>query len=171
MRLYVILIATPCLAQVNTPAQMKRVLSAPESLAGRWETSDGHRGVVGMNVIITTHIQGAPNSIAGHPQYEDEFTVGVNRRMFPDAESSGLIFFSSVAGEGTAWDGHRLTIHLLKAYLPQVNIDLIWHEGSHTWARIRRQRQLSGVRCQVFRAWVSVVPAPTEPEIGESATI
>ena len=133
MRLSVILIATVCLAQVNTPAPMRRVLSAPESLAGRWETSDDHRGVVGMNVIITTHIQGAPNSIAGHPQYEDEVTVGVNRRMAPDAEWSGLIFFSSRAGGGMAWDGHRLTIHLLKADLPKVNIDLIWREGPQTW--------------------------------------
>jgi hypothetical protein len=133
MRFYVILIATVCLAQVNSPAQIKRVLSAPESLAGRWETSDGHRGVVGMNVIITTHIQGAPNRIDGHPQYEDEFTVGVERRSVPNAESSGFIFFSSMAGEGAAWDGHRLTIHLLKADLRKVNIDLTWHEGPQTW--------------------------------------
>jgi hypothetical protein len=67
------------------------------------------------------------------PHHEDEFTVGLNRRMVPDAKSTRLIFFSSIAGEGMAWDGHRLTIHLLKADLPKVNIDLIWHEGSQTW--------------------------------------
>ena len=56
-----------------------------------------------------------------------------NRRTAPDAEWSGLIFFSSRAGGGAAWDGHRLTIHLLKADLPKVNIDLIWREGPQTW--------------------------------------
>ena len=43
-------------------------------------------------------------------------------------------FFSSTAGEGTSWDGHRLTIHLLRADLPKVNVDLTWHEETQTWS-------------------------------------
>ena len=133
MRPYVILIVTVWLAQVGTPVELKRVLSAPEALAGRWETPAGHRGVVGMNVTITTHIQGDVNSIAGHPQYEDELTVGLYRRVVPGVESSGFSYFSSTAGGGATWDGHQLTIHFAEGRSSKVNIDLIWHEDLQTW--------------------------------------
>jgi hypothetical protein len=116
-------------------AQEKRSLRAPDTLAGRWEAPDGHGGAVGMNIIITTHIGGAPASIAGHLQYEDEFTVGLYQRTGPDVKPLGFNFFSSTAGGGMTWDGHQLTIHLLgKGDLPKANVDLIWHEESQTWS-------------------------------------
>jgi len=88
-----------------------------------------------MNIIITTHIDGAPASIAGHLQYEDEFTAGLYQRTGPDVKPLGFNFFSSGAGGGMTWDGHQLTIHLLgKGDLPKVNVDLIWHEDSQTWS-------------------------------------
>ena len=33
---------------------------APDVLAGRWEAPDGHGGAVGMNITLTTHINGTP---------------------------------------------------------------------------------------------------------------
>ena len=48
-------------------AQEKRSLRAPDTLAGQWEAPDGHGGAVGMNVIIATHIDGAPASISWPP--------------------------------------------------------------------------------------------------------
>jgi len=119
-------------------AQEKRSLRAPDTLAGRWEAPDGRGGAVGMNIIITTHIDGAPASIAGHLQYEDEFTAGLNQRTGPDVKPLGFNFFSSAWGGGMTWDGHQLTIHLLgKGDLPKVNVDLIWDEDSHVERFIR----------------------------------
>ncbi len=88
-----------------------------------------------MNIIITTHIDGVPMSIAGHPQYEDEFSVGLYQRTEPDVKPLGFNFFSRTEGGPMTWDGHQLTIHLLgKNDLPNVNVDLIWNEGSQTWS-------------------------------------
>jgi hypothetical protein len=115
--------------------QEKRSFRTPDTLAGRWEAPDGHDGAVGMNIIITTHIDGAPASITGHVQYEDEFIAGLYQRTGPDVKPLDFNFFSSAAGGGMTWDGHQLTIHLLgKGDLPKVNVDLIWHEDSQTWS-------------------------------------
>ncbi len=116
-------------------SQEKRSLPAPDALAGRWEAPDGHGGAVGMNIIVTTHIDGAPTSITGHVQYEDEFVAGIYQRTGPDVEPLGFNFFSSAAGGGMTWDGHQLAIHLVGKGDPRkVNLDLIWHEESQMWS-------------------------------------
>lgn len=133
-----------CVANGGALAQEKRSLRAPDTLAGRWEAPDGHGGAVGMNIIITTHIDGAPASIAGHLQYEDEFTVGLYQRTGPDVKPLGFNFFSSAAGGGMTWDGHQLTIHLPgRGDLPNVNVDLIWHEDSQTWSGLFERNSFS----------------------------
>ena len=132
MRCHLILICLGFLVQGSAQAQLKRTLTDPDALAGRWETSDGHGGAVGMNVIVTTHM-GASNSVDDHAQYEDEFTIGLYQRTDPEVGPHRFNFFSSTPGEGTSWDGHRLTIHLLRTDIPKVNIDLTWHEESPAW--------------------------------------
>jgi hypothetical protein len=116
-------------------AQEKRSPPDPDAIAGRWEAPDGQGGAVGMNIIITTHIDGAPTSIAGHVQYEDEFIAGIYQRTGQDVEPLGFNFFSSAAGGGMIWDGHHLAIHPGgKGDFPKMNLDLIWHEESQTWS-------------------------------------
>jgi hypothetical protein len=34
------------------------VIAHPEAIAGRWETADRIGGIVGMNIIVETHIEG-----------------------------------------------------------------------------------------------------------------
>jgi hypothetical protein len=88
-----------------------------------------------MNIIVTTHIDGAPTSITGHVQYEDEFVAGIYQRTGPDVEPLGFNYFSSAAGGGMTWDGHQLAIHLVGKGDPRkVNLDLIWHEESQMWS-------------------------------------
>ncbi len=107
----------------------------PDELAGRWEAADGHGGAVGMNIIITTHLDGRPSSIVDHVQYEDEFTVGVYHRTGPDVQQLDFNFFSTVAGRAMTWDGHHLVIHLAGTDFPRtVNLDLTWREESRTWS-------------------------------------
>lgn len=87
-----------------------------------------------MNIIITTHVDGTPTSLAGQLQYEDEFTAGLYQRTGPDVTPLGFNFFSTVAGGGMTWDGHQLAIHLPRRDdCPKVNVDLTWHEDSQTW--------------------------------------
>jgi hypothetical protein len=89
----VILTSLVFLAHGRAKAQLNLALSAPDALAGRWETSDGHGGAVGMNVIISTHIDGAPSSLANQPQYLDEFTVGIYQRTGPEIAPLEFNFF------------------------------------------------------------------------------
>jgi hypothetical protein len=114
--------------------QQPRLIPHPELLAGRWETSNGHGGAVGMNVILETHIEGRPQRIEGKPQFEENLTVGLYERSGSEVEQLGFNFLSTSSGGPMAWDGHHLVIHLTpKAQLPAMNVDLIWHDELQTW--------------------------------------
>jgi hypothetical protein len=79
-------------------------IAKPEELAGRWETSDGHGGMFGINVIVSTHNDGAPTSLLGHQQYLDEFTIGLYQRTSPDVEPLSFSFFTRGSNGGATWD-------------------------------------------------------------------
>jgi hypothetical protein len=122
------------LSRVEIAQQAASPIPSPEALAGRWEASDGHGGAVGMNIVLTTFVHGIPESLAGQPQFEEEFTVGLYQRTGPDVEPLGFNFFAAPDG-GASWDGHRLGIRLNgKADLPTTNVDLVWHPESQTWS-------------------------------------
>jgi hypothetical protein len=130
-----VVMACILLVDGNAWSQRKPVLSTPEALAGRWEWPDGQGGAAGMNVIVNTHIDGAADRIAGRVQYEDEVLFGLYYRAGSEVEPLGFNFFRNSPGEGVLWDGRRLAIHLGgKAGIPNVNVDLIWHEESQTWS-------------------------------------
>ena len=115
-------------------AQQTSAIPSPEALAGRWEASDGHGGAVGMNIVLTTFIHGTPESLAGQPQFEEEFIVGLYQRTGSDVEPLGFNFFVARNG-GASWDGYRLGIRLDgKADLPTINVDLVWNPESQTWS-------------------------------------
>ena len=80
-------------------------ITKPEELAGRGETSDGYGGMVGMNVIVSTHIDGAPTSLLGHQQYLDEFTIGLYQRTGSEVEPLGFSFFTNGSNGGATWRG------------------------------------------------------------------
>jgi hypothetical protein len=122
------------LAYGSAEAQQNRTLSAPDALAGRWETPDGHGGAVGMNVIVTTYIDGTPSNIAGHAQHVSNITVGLYQRTGPDVEELGFSFFPAAIDGGTNGDGYRLVIQFPgRGAISAVNLDLVWHEQSQTW--------------------------------------
>jgi hypothetical protein len=98
-------------SRVGIAQQNAFPIPSPEDLAGRWEASDGHSGAVGMNILLTTIIHGTPESLAGQPQFEEEFTVGLYQRTGPVVEHLGFNFFTAPNG-GANWDGHRIGIHL-----------------------------------------------------------
>jgi hypothetical protein len=114
--------------------QEKRSFRTPDELAGRWETSDGQGGAVGMNIIITAHIDETSAVLAGQLQHEDEFDALIYQRSEPDVPPRGFNSFSNSPNGGMTWDGNRITIHLPgKDTVPTFNVDLIWHEESQEW--------------------------------------
>ena len=100
-----------------------------------------------MNVSVETHIDGAPASITGHPQYEDGFMVGIYQRSGMEVKRSDFSFFGSRLGYTTTWDGHELLIYVEgKGDVPTVNIKLIWHERSQMWSGLLELRAGFGGR-------------------------
>jgi hypothetical protein len=123
------------LAHRSAEAQSNHTLSAPEALAGRWETPDGHGGAVGMNVILTTYIDGVQSSIAGHDQHVSNITIGLYHRTSPDVDELGFSFFPAATDVGANGDGYQLAIHFPgRVAISAVNLDLVWHEQSQTWS-------------------------------------
>lgn len=82
---------------------------------------------------MSTHIDGTPGSISGHPQFEDEIVVGVYQRTALDVDSVGFSFYKNVPDGGVTWDGRRLKIQMPGTFPPKVNIDLSWDEKSKAW--------------------------------------
>ena len=142
MRIWIRLSLIVLLASgVGNAQQDASLIPNPEALAGRWEVSDGHGGAVGMNIILTTYIYGTPATLAGQPQFEGEFTVGLYQRAGSNAEPFGFNFFNAPNG-GASWDGHRIRIHLTgKADLPTTDVELVWHPESQTWSGLFERGQ------------------------------
>jgi hypothetical protein len=148
------------LAHGSAEAQSNRTLSAPEALAGRWETPDGHGGAVGMNVIITTYIDGTPSNIAGHAQHISNIIVGLYHRTIPDVEDLGYSFFPAATQVGTNGDGYQLAIQFPgRAVISAVSLDLVWHEQSQTWSDL--------FECDAFRGQVAL-RRPASGVVGSS---
>lgn len=115
-------------------AAQRLPISKPEDLAGRWETSDGHGGMVGMNVIVSTHIDGTPVSLIGHQQYLDSLDIGLYQRTGPDVEEFGFNFFATSPDGGALWDGQQLRVSARqRGDLPKVEVSLSWDETKKQW--------------------------------------
>lgn len=110
-------------------------IAKPEDLAGRWETSDGNGGMVGMNVIVSTHIEGAPVSLIGHTQYLDNLDLGLYQRTGKDVGEFDFSFFSTSAEGGATWDGQQLRMQApqRKDHLPKVEVSLSWDGTNKQW--------------------------------------
>jgi hypothetical protein len=109
-------------------------ITKPEDVAGRWETSDGHGGMVGMNVIVHTHVDGTPTSLIGHQQYLDYLEIGLHQRTGSDVEALGFGFFSTSSKGGAIWDGQQLRILApQRGDLPKVEVSLFWEEDKKQW--------------------------------------
>lgn len=135
-----VLLAVCCWA----PAQQLTV-AKPEAIAGRWEAADGHSGMVGMAIMLRTHVAGTPVSLIDQTQYLDTFEVGVYRRVGPEVAPFGFNFYVVDEKEGGSWDGQHLAIHAdARSDLPKINIELTWHEKSHTWTGRFERGEFSG---------------------------
>ncbi len=111
-----------------------REIVDPESLAGRWETSDEHGGAVGMNILLTTVISGGQASFSPLRQVEQQLTVGLFQRIGADVAQLGFSFFTDSEDRGAIWDGHRLRIQLSgNSSTPGTNVDLIWNGDTESW--------------------------------------
>lgn len=123
-----IAVLSSCLSAQQIP------IATPENLAGRWETSDGNGGMVGMNVLVSTHIDGAPVSLIGHTQYLDNLDVGLYQRTGKDVGEFDFSFFSTSAEGGATWDGQQLRMQApQRKDLPKVEISLSWNETNKQW--------------------------------------
>lgn len=108
-------------------------MSKPEAVAGPWETADGHGGVIGMTVTLSTHVAGTAVSLIGQPQYLEMFAVGLYERKDGEA-ASGYNFYVVNSHESASWDGRHLAIHDRGMQgIPAANVALTWHEGAHRW--------------------------------------
>jgi len=106
---------------------------------------DGRGGAVGLNILLTTKIDGAITSLAGQLQNEEEFTVGVFHRTGPEVKQTEFNFFMNRGDGGASWDGKRLGIRLTaRDSLPEINIDLTWHNDTHTWSGRFERDQFRG---------------------------
>jgi hypothetical protein len=109
-------------------------IATPEDLAGRWETSDGHGGMVGMHVIVSTHVEGAPVSLIRHKQYLDDLDIGLYQRTGADVGEFDFSFFSTSADGGVVWDGQQLRMLApQRGDQPKVEISLSWDETKKQW--------------------------------------
>jgi len=110
-------------------------ISNPENVAGRWETSDGHGGMVGMNVIVSTHVDGTPARLIGHKQYLDDLEIILYQRTGPDVEASAFGVFSTNSNGGAIWDGQqlRLLASPQRADISKVEVRLWWNEIKKQW--------------------------------------
>jgi hypothetical protein len=115
-------------------AAQQLLISKPEDLAGRWETSDGNGGMVGMNVIVSTHVDGTPVNLIGHKQYLDDLEIGLYQRTEPDVEALGFSFSSTSSNDGAIWDGQQLRILAYpRGDLPKIDVSLFWDETKKQW--------------------------------------
>ena len=109
-------------------------IAKPEDLAGRWETPDGNSGMVGINVLVSTHIEGAPISLIGHTQYLDTLDIGLYQRTRKDVGELDYSFFSTSANVGATWDGQQFRMQApQRKDLPKVDISLSWNGTKKQW--------------------------------------
>lgn len=109
-------------------------IAKPEMIAGRWETSDGQGDMVGMAILLTTHVVGTPVSLVGQPLYLDQFVIGLYQRNGPEVAPLGFNFYVADENGGASWDGEHLQIHAPQSGdLPKTNVELIWDRRSHLW--------------------------------------
>ena len=121
-------------ASAFTAQSQKVILAHPEAIAGRWETADGESGMVGMNISLSTQIDGAPSSLMGRPHSLSYFTVALFQRHGAEVEPLGFTFFTYGPDESMPWDGRTLEVHSSPgADVPVTNIRLDWHENLQSW--------------------------------------
>lgn len=64
----------------NPPSMLGRLIDEPERLSGLWETPDGPGDAVGIWLLLTTQISGAPSTLANIPQYQQHLSVSLFHR-------------------------------------------------------------------------------------------
>lgn len=108
--------------------------SQPEDIAGRWESSDGRGGEVGMNILMSTTVPSSAKNLNGVPQHLEDLEIGLYQRSRSDVELLGFNFFATSPNGGATWDGRHLQIDLRsKAELPEVHVALTWNNTTLSW--------------------------------------
>jgi hypothetical protein len=102
-----LLVGILCLfLDVNGQAPSRgRETADPESISGRWETSDGQGGAVGMNIMLTIAVSGGQASFSPFRQVEPQLTIGLFQRTGADVGQLGFNFFTSSSDGGANCSG------------------------------------------------------------------
>jgi hypothetical protein len=118
-----------------------KVVEHPEMLSGIWEASNGHGGVVGIQLILTTTIPASAMTLAGTPQSWVHLEVMVYEqvgRTLDFSERNG--FSDSVRGGSVQLEDGRLTLHFVSGVesVPKIDLDLKWVDGDAWEGRFHR---------------------------------
>jgi hypothetical protein len=109
-------------------------IAVPENVSGGWEASDGHGGRIGMEIVLWTHIDGIPMSLAGRPQMLDRLDVGLFRHRGDQSGPDSYRYFTNGMNGGATWDGHRLRLLAAGSRdFAKVEVDLIWDSRRDVW--------------------------------------
>jgi hypothetical protein len=114
-----------------------RPVQSPESLAGLWETRDGHKGTIGIHLSLITTVPATATSLAGTVQSWHNLVVSVYERKGPTIALYDQNSFSdSPRGGSVTFDHGRLRLH--SSAPPSIDLDLV--QSGHRWiGRLHRE--------------------------------
>jgi hypothetical protein len=107
-----------------------RPVQSPDSLAGLWETQDGHKGTIGIHLSLITTVSTRATSLAGTVQSWHNLVVNVYERKGPTIALYDQNSFSdSPRGGNVTFDQGRLRLHSVAP--PSIDLDLV--QSGHRW--------------------------------------
>ncbi len=114
------------------------VIDHPEMLSGSWEIKSDH-AVYGLDIQITTRVEGAPIKLKGVPQTFDGAQIGVYERRGLTRRDADASWFSNDSSQ-VLWTERHLVIKESAAKTgPKVQLDLTFDPVSTSWfGRFRR---------------------------------
>jgi hypothetical protein len=105
-------------------------VQSPDSLAGLWETQDGHKGTIGIHLSLITTVPATATSLAGTMQSWHNLVVSVYERKGPTIALYDQNSFSdSPRGGSVTFDHGRLRLHASAP--PSIDLDLL--QSGHRW--------------------------------------
>jgi len=125
----------------NPPSMLGRLIDEPERLSGLWETPDGPGDAVGIWLLLTTQISGAPSTLANIPQYQQHLSVSLFHRSGNELAFGTGSSFQDEPGGGMTWDGRHLRADRgwRNNDASTVKLDLTCNPGQQIWSGFFRR--------------------------------
>jgi len=135
MRLEIVMLFIILAGPAKAQDQRGQAISDPGRLSGMWESSDGKGGAVGLHLLLTAKMDGAPTTLKGISQYLDQFVVGVYQRSGSQIRMGDESRFI-VPSQEVHWDGRHLQVkHEPRTSADyEIEIDLTQAPDGESWA-------------------------------------